>query len=139
MNPTQTTQSKPTHSILRWLGSRMAGLLKFAFHHPIEAAVLVVVLWIALVGLTIANWSAAPQNGIAQTAIAGEQQSFQDTIGSHMSSITDWMFQAIGNAIDLTSYMAATWMAKFTGYFYQQMLGSAPAHATAPAPAPHHK
>ncbi len=99
-----------TNPILRWLRGKIAETFKFAFHHPIEAVLLAFLLWITLTGLTEANWAAVPQNGIAQTVIAGEQQAFQEKVGVHVPTLTDWTNRLITNVIGVTSSIAAAFM-----------------------------
>lgn len=138
---TQTQNANPTergNPILRWIGGRIRRTLRFAFDHPIEAALLAFLLWIALTGLADANWQTVPQSGVAATVIAGEQQSFHDTIGVHAPAITDWALRGIGTAISFTSYLAATWMASFMRYLIQQSTAPALAPATAPSAPAHH-
>ncbi len=125
---------------------KIVGTLKFAFYHPIEAVFLAFLLWIALTGLTDANWSAVPQNGVAQTVIAGEQQSFHDAIGVHVPAIGNWALDKIASIINFTSGVAALWMAQFMTRFEQAfnhsqaqpISWSATPTPVAPMPA-HHK
>jgi hypothetical protein len=117
---TQTVQPNKGNPILRWVRGKIVGTIKFAFNHPIEAAVLAFLLWIALTGLADANWSAVPQNGIAQTVIAGEQQAFQEKVGVHMPAISAWVGTRLGELINFTSLVAATWMAQFMSRFMQE-------------------
>ncbi len=133
-------QPRPANPIWRWLRGKIVGTVKFAFHHPIEAAFLTFVLWIALTGLTEANWSAVPQDGVAQTVIAGEQQAFQEKVGVHGPAIAAWVGTTLGELTNFTSLIAATWMAQFTSRFMQEFsqyqAHPAPVVAT---PAPQHK
>ncbi len=122
----QLVQPRPANPIWRWLRGKIVGNAQFAFNHPIEAAFLAFALWITLTGLMEANWAAVPQNGIAQTVIAGEARAFQETVGVHTPALTDWAGHLTADTIDTTSYIAAAFVARFMNYLMRD-LNRAPA------------
>ena len=115
-----TTQPNKGNLILCWVRGRIVGTIKFAFNHPIEAAVLAFLLWIALTGLIEADWHAVPQQGIAQTIIAGEQRAFQEKVGVHLPAATAWLETRLNEFVDFTSRLAGVWMGKFTTTFMRE-------------------
>jgi len=117
---TQTIEPKVDNPILRWVRGKIGGMLKFAINHPLEAVVIAFVLWIALTGLADANWSAVPQQGIAQTIIAGEQRAFQEKVGVHLPAVTAWLETRLNEFVDFTSRLAGVWMGKFTATFMRE-------------------
>ncbi len=92
----------------------LEGSLRLAWRHRLRMLLLVVVLWLALMGLVRADLPSAPHTpaGVIRAALAGERSVLVD-FGWAFIGQSD---RLIAFAIDLSSRVAADFTARFLFY-----------------------